>query len=181
MGKGVRRGRELWIFIPTLIWLRGPEFRERRQRNCRSESFLGVATHSIYGYLEWLASLTVIRGKKNLPLGQGRAGVSHVEFTIYLSTLKNKHSFVPASFPALQTEATLSLTSCLFIFRESVSFSGFRVPAVVPVADLISNPRQSMDIVIYSFNREWLNVPLWQTQFRFWESDGEEDRQGVYP
>ena len=86
-----------------------------------------------------------------------------------------------ASFPALQTEATLSLPSCLFIFRESVSFSGFRVPAVVQVADLISNPRQSMDIVIYSFNRERLNVPLRQTQFRFWESDSEEDRQGVYP
>lgn len=106
----------------------------------------------------WLSGVTGLidchQGEKNLPLGQGRAGVSHVEFTIYLSTLKNKHSFVPASFPALQTEATLSLTSCLFIFRESVSFSGFRVPAVVPVADLISNPRQSMDIVIYSFNRE---------------------------
>lgn len=107
--------------------------------------------------------------------------VSHVEFTIYLSTLKNKHFFVLASFPALQTEATLSLPSCLFIFRESVSFSGFRVPAVVQVADLISNPRQSMDIVIYSFNRERLNVPLRQTQFRFWESDSEEDRQAVYP
>lgn len=179
VGKGVKRGRELWIFIPTLIWLRGPEFRERRQRNCRSDSFPGMATHSIYGYLEWLASLTVIRGKK-LPLGQGRAGVSHVEFTIYLSILKNKHSFFPASFPALQTEATLSLT-CLFIFRESVSFSGFRVPAVVQVAGSISNPGQSMDTVIYSFNRERLNVPLRQTQLRFWESDGEKDRQGVYP
>ena len=103
-----------------------------------------------------------------------------MEFTIYLSILKNKHSFVPASFPALQREATLSLT-CLFIFRESVSFSGFRVPAVVQVAGLISNPGQSMDTVIYSFNRERLNVPLRQTQLRFWESDDEKDRQGVYP
>ena len=124
----------------------------------------------------WLSS-----GEKKLPLGQGRAGVSHVEFTIYLSILKNKYSFVPASFSALQTEATLSLACCLFIFRESVSFSGFRVPAVVQVAGLISNPGQSMDTVIYSFNRERLNVPLRQTQLRFWESDDEKDRQGVYP
>ena len=124
--------------------------------------------------------MTVIRGEK-APSGQGRAGVSHVEFTIYLSILKNKHSFVPASFPALQTEATLSLTCCLFIFRESVSFSGFRILAVVQVAGLISNPGQSMDTVIYSFNRERLNVPLRQTQLRFWESDDEKDRQGVYP
>lgn len=181
MGKGVRRGRELWIFIPTLIWLQGPEFRERRQRNAdREVSREWPPTEFMAIWSDWPHWVWSGRGGGESPSFRG-GRVSHVEFTIYLSTLKNKHFFVLASFPALQTEATLSLPSCLFIFRESVSFSGFRVPAVVQVADLISNPRQSMDIVIYSFNRERLNVPLRQTQFRFWESDSEEDRQGVYP
>ena len=168
------------VNTPTLIWLGGPELREKRQREYRFKSFPGMATHRIYGHLEWLASLTVIK-KKNHPLRQGRAGVSHVEFTIYLSTLMNKHSFVLAPFPALQTEATLFVLSYLFIFKESVSLSGFRVPVVVQMAGSISNPGQSMDAVIYSFNKEWLNVPLWRTLSRFWESDGEKDREGAYP